>query len=229
MDSVRVKYRVGDTSHSFAHGYEHWTSEQWERMIFSDEVTAEGEGRRRQQRVRRPAGHRFDSQYTQHSRIFTPSVHVFACFCSRGPGICKMYEGKLDGPALRKLLQASVQKTADDYYQTDPTKPGHEPWWFQHDNSPPFKSRVVQSWLHGQAINVLDFPPFSPDLNPIENLWPRVQRLMDQEHAVTAEQVADAWEHKWPELSLEIFTDYAQSMPARIRAVIAAGGDATKY
>jgi transposase len=214
---------------SFAHGYEHWTAEQWERTIFSDEVTAEGEGRHRQQRVRRPDGHRFDSEYTQHSRIFTPSVHIFACFCSRGPGICKTYEGKLDGPALRKLLQASVQKTADDYYQTDPTKPGHEPWWFQHDNSPPFKSRVVQSWLHGQAINVLDFPPFSPDLNPIENLWPRVQRLMDQEHPATAEQVAAAWEDKWPELSLEIFRDYAQSMPARIRAVIAAEGDATKY
>jgi len=56
-----------------------------------------------------------------------------------------------------------------------------------------------------------------------------VQRLMDQEHPATAEQVADAWEDKWPELSLEIFTDYAQSMPARIAAVIAAGGDATKY
>jgi len=96
---------------SFAHGYKHWSAEQWERMIFS-EVTAEGEGRHRQQRVRRPDGHRFDSEYTQHSRIFTPSVHVFACFCSRGPGVCKTYEGKLDGAELRKLLQASVQKTA---------------------------------------------------------------------------------------------------------------------
>jgi len=88
---------------------------------------------------------------------------------------------------------------------------------------------VVQSWVHGQAINVLDFPPFSPDLNPIENLWPRVQRLMDQEHPATAEQVADAWEDKWPELSLDIFRDYAQSMPARFAAGLAAGGDATKY
>ena len=33
----------------------------------------------------------------------------------------------------------------------------------------------------------------------------------------------------WPEVSLDIFNDFAQSMPARIQAVIKANGDATKY
>jgi hypothetical protein len=32
--------------------------------------------------VRRPPGHRFDPEFTLHSRIFTPSRHLFACFCS---------------------------------------------------------------------------------------------------------------------------------------------------
>jgi hypothetical protein len=214
---------------SFAHGYERWTAEQWERVIFSDEVTIEGRGRYRHQRVRRPDGHRFDPQYTQHAHIYAPSTHVFASFCSRGPGLCLTYEGKLDGKALLELLKGTVIPTADDYYQTDPTQPGHEQWWFQHDNSPPFKSRVVQQWLHNKAINVLDFPPRSPDLNPIENLWPRVSTLIDQLHPTTNDAVADAFLSKWPEISLDIFTSYAQSMPARIAAVIAAGGDATKY
>jgi len=75
---------------SFAHGYEHWTSEQWERVIFSDEVTIEGDGRKRRIRVRRPPNTRFDPHYTQHSQIFTPSKHLFACFCSRGPGFCEI-------------------------------------------------------------------------------------------------------------------------------------------
>jgi transposase len=114
---------------SFAHGYEHWTSEQWERVIFSDEVTIEGDGRKRRIRVRRPPNCRFDPQYTQHSQIFTPSRHLFACFCSRGPGFCEMYEGKLKGADLRGLLQRTVPETANDYYQTDPSKPNHEQWW----------------------------------------------------------------------------------------------------
>jgi transposase len=114
---------------SFAHGYKAWTAEQWERVIFSDEVTIEGDGRKRRIRVRRPPNCRFDPQYTQHSQIFTPSRHLFACFCSRGPGFCEMYEGKLEGKSLRDLLARTVPETAADYYQTDPTKPGHEQWW----------------------------------------------------------------------------------------------------
>ena len=34
---------------------------------------------------------------------------------------------------------------------------------------------------------------------------------------------------RWPDIPLDIFTDFAQSMPTRIAAVIAANGDATKY
>lgn len=66
---------------SFCHGYKHWTAEQWETVIFGDEVTTEGEGRNRHQRVRRPAGHRFDPEYTIHKQIYAPSQHLFACFC----------------------------------------------------------------------------------------------------------------------------------------------------
>ena len=67
-------------------------------------------------RVRRPEGHRFDSEYTVHSRIYAPSIHIFACFCSRGPGRCETYEGKLKGKSLLGLLQRTVKQTAADYY-----------------------------------------------------------------------------------------------------------------
>ena len=96
---------------SFAHGYKHWGVEEWERVIFSDEKTFEGTGRKRQQHVRRPDGTRFVAKYTKHSHIFAPSAHIFACFCARGPGYCKSYLGKLDGKALRRLMQDTVLPT----------------------------------------------------------------------------------------------------------------------
>lgn len=214
---------------SFALGYQRWTAEDWEKVIISDEVTIEGDGRNRHIRVRRPEGHRFDPEYTVHSRIYAPSIHIFACFCSRGPGRCETYEGKLEGKSLLKLLKQTVKQTAADYYQTDPRNPRHEQWWFLHDNSKPFTSKVVQKWIFNNQINVLEWPPNSPDLNPIENLWPRVHALTDKLHPTSKEALADAFKACWQELPLDIFSNFAQSMPARIAACIAANGDATKY
>ena len=57
----------------------------------------------------------------------------------------------------------------------------------------------------------------------------RAVMLCDKLHPTTDEEVADAFVNCWPDLSLDLFTDYAQSMPARIAAVIEANGDATKY
>jgi transposase len=210
---------------SFARGYLNWTAEQWEHVIWSDEKTAEGEGRERQQRVHRPAGERFNSLYTHHRTIFAPSCHVFACFCARGPGLIEIYEGKLDGKALRELLKKTVLQTAKTYFDVDHA----EKWWFQHDNSPPFDSKVCNTWIHNNGIFKIEFPPSSPDLNPIENIWPVVDKLIDDLHPTTSRAVAEAFKACWQRIPLEIWNDYAQSMPARCQAVIDANGDATSY
>jgi len=210
---------------SFANGYRHWTAADWESVIFADQKTFEGAGRERQQRVRRPDGHRFDEKYTRHRALFTPSIHVCACLCSRGPGRCAVYEGKLDGQMLKNMLDRTILQTARDYYAVDRA----ERWWFLHGNSPIFKSGIVQRWVHNKGIQLIDFPPYSPDINIIENFWPRVCALMDNAHARTPEAVEAAFHDAWNDIPLDLYIDYAHSMPHRIAAIIEANGDATKY
>ena len=57
-------------------------------------------------------------------------------------------------------------------------------WVFQQDNDPTHKAapQVVQAYnkAHGSSITVLpNWPPSSPDLNPVENVWALVQRKVN--------------------------------------------------
>ena len=46
----------------------------------------------------------------------------------------------------------------------------------QQDNAQPHVARVCQDFLANNNIVPLDWPPYSPDLSPIEHLWDELNR-----------------------------------------------------
>jgi transposase len=103
------------------------------------------------------------------------------------------------------------------------------PWSFLMDNDPKHTSKAVQKWMHNHGVTCLDFPPYSPDLNPIENLWNDMARRVEQVQAGTMEVLQEAVAQEWKSTSKGYLQTLVHSMPARCQAVIDAKGEHTTY
>ena len=103
-------------------------------------------------------------------------------------------------------------------------------WWLLHDNDPGrHNSNVVKTWLHNNGISLLDFPPYSPDLNPIENLWSDVQKRVEEAQATTKEELENVVQEEWAATTVESVRKLVRSMPHRIAQVIERNGAYTDY
>ena len=102
-------------------------------------------------------------------------------------------------------------------------------WHLLQDNSRIHKAPTVKEWLHNHGISVLDFPRYSPDLNPIENLIADLKRRKDEHIVSTIEELQDVTHQEWDATSLTFLHKLVHSMPRRCAAVRAANGLMTKY
>ena len=85
----------------------------------------------------------------------------------------------------------------------------------------------------------MDWPPYSPDLNPIEQVWPALKSALQQQYPEVASmrggpnavkrKLAEVLPNIWRSLSAELFQALCNSMPCRVAAVIANKGWYMKY
>ena len=101
----------------------------------------------------------------------------------------------------------------------------------QEDNAPWHKAKTVRAFLEKQKIKILSWPPQSPDLTPIENLWKQIKgRIGHREHRPkNIKEMVQALREVWPQIKPESLLILNNSMPRRLDAVIKNKGGSTKY
>lgn len=104
-------------------------------------------------------------------------------------------------------------------------------WTFQHDNAPIHNARAVKSWIQTQNVNVLEWPPYSPDLNIIENVWGWLVRKVyaSGRQYTTKNELIDGIKTAWSSISLNYIESLYDSIPNRIYETILKRGGSTHY
>ena len=99
------------------------------------------------------------------------------------------------------------------------------------DNDPRHKSNVVSSKLREKRINVLNFPPMSGDLNPIENVWSILQSRVQARKPHNLNQLRSMLQEEWAiiDSDKELLRNLIRSMPRRLNEVILRDGWYTRY
>ncbi|KAJ4450022.1 hypothetical protein ANN_01429 [Periplaneta americana] len=105
------------------------------------------------------------------------------------------------------------------------------------DNHPIHTANRIQRWFARRCdVDPVDWPPKSPDMNPIQNLWAAVKRILrsnwaEQPPVRTLEELWERVLDAWVEVTknLDLFHNLVDSIPRRMRAVVDAGGLWTRY
>ena len=109
---------------------------------------------------------------------------------------------------------------------------------FMQDGAGIHRARVVRSFFDQHHINTIDWPPYSPDLNPIEHLWHTLKRRMFKYYPQfnNWSQAEEEWEgfcealkECWRGIPAKLIRRLIMSMPQRLAAVRKAQGWQTKY
>jgi transposase len=84
----------------------------------------------------------------------------------------------------------------------------------------------------------MNWPPYSPDLNPIENLWKLLKEAIQRNHLdldtapksnESLQRLAEAAVEAWEALEDRLLESLVESIRRRLEAVIRARGWYTKY
>ncbi|KAK9769256.1 putative Tc1-like transposase DDE domain-containing protein [Seiridium cardinale] len=170
-------------------------------------------------RLEDPRDHWYRKTQEYHGWMF------WGCIRGRHKGPCYIWpkgEGKINSFKYSTRILPLVRNFMDEF----PDEPV-----FQHDGAPSHTSNLTREVLDYLEIYAIEWPPNSPDLNPIENCWARIKAwieinynidwVLDQDQTVLFSILFEAWEKAITE---DYLVALALSQYNRVKQCVQEGG-----
>ena len=147
---------------NFANKYINKPVSYWRKIVWSDESPFNYIMKSRE-RVWRGPNERYLPECTIATIKQDKKIMVWGCFAASGVGNLYRISNNLNAERYVNILNTQLLPTSTKLFLD-------ENFIFQQDNDPKHTANVAKQWINRHHIETLDWPPQSPDLNPIENL-----------------------------------------------------------
>jgi transposase len=203
-----------------------WTLDDWKRVIWTDESKINRFGSDGRVWVWKKAGEGLSDRLVEGTVKFGGgNLMIWGCMLWEGVGFATRIDGRMDADLYVQILEDELQQSME-YYGKDV-----EDVVFQQDNDPKHKSNKATKWLKESGMEIMVWPPQSPDLNPIEHLWTYLKNKLG-EYDSPPDGMNTLWERiqkEWDAIKPDVCQNLIESMPRRVQAVLKAKGAFTKY
>ena len=211
---------------AFYHYHKGWNLNKWSDVLFSDEskfnlLNCDG-----RIRVWRQSHERYLPECTRKTvKGGGGSVMVWGCISRNSVGPLIEIQGTLDASRYISMILEPFLK----YWRS--FRRARKKAIFMHDNAPCHRARKVTAWLGRKRIKILTWPPQSPDLNPIENVWDKIfdaiRKRENQPNSIG--QLKSAILEEWKNLPREYLEKLFAGLPNRLIEMKRVNGNSTKY
>ena len=194
----------------------------WNVVIFTDEKTF-CLGSEESHAWQKP-GERITTTFTKH-----PSkLHVWAGMGYYGKFQLYFFQENLDQHLYQQILRSRLKEKKITY------APGssriRKKWVFLQDNDPKHKAKKSMELLEELVgTRYIKHPPYSPDLNPMENIWSHLNRKVQEHHVTTIRYLKQVLTTEWKSMPWSVIRSAVDSMPTRLQQCIARNGGRTDY
>ena len=207
----------------WANTYKDFSIDDWKCVLFKDESMIRLFSNNHNKRVWGKSN-LCKSKYSLNSVKCPTSLMVWGCMSYHNVGKLVCISGTMNSLKYIDLLEEYLD-TSLELCNIERRR-----LLFQQDNAPCHTAKRSKEFFKENGINLMSWPPNSPDLNPIENLWYILKERVAKKNPKNAVQLESSIKEEWEKLShSDICKKLILSMEKRVKEVLLKKGANIDY